>query len=83
MTVPTCDTRSGCITCGDEGIPMRVVEARRDIAVCIDDHGARHEVAIELVDMVSAGTRLLVHAGVAIASLEAPTQEMADGSGER
>ena len=83
MTVPTCDTRSGCITCGDEGIPMRVVEARRDIAVCIDDHGARHEVAIELVDMVSAGTRLLVHAGVAIASLEAPPPEVAAGSGER
>lgn len=62
---------------------MRVVEARRDIAVCIDEQGARHEVAVELVDLVSAGTRLLVHAGVAIASLEASPQELAVGSGER
>ncbi len=83
MTAPACDTRSGCITCGDEGIPMRVVQARPDIAVCIDDHGALHEVAIELVDTVSVGTRLLIHAGVAIASLEAPSQEVAVGSGKR
>lgn len=83
MSGPACDTRSGCITCGDEGIPMRVLEARGDIAVCVDEQEVRHEVAIDLVDSVSAGTRLLVHAGVAIAPLEATAQEAAVGSGER
>jgi hydrogenase maturation factor len=59
-----------CITCGDEGIPMTVLEARGDTAVCIDAEHGRHDVAVELIGMVNAGDGLLVHAGVAIAQLE-------------
>jgi hydrogenase assembly chaperone HypC/HupF len=64
-----CDGRHGCITCGDEGIPMRVLEVADGAAVCADDDGERHEVAVDLVEDVEQGSRLLVHAGVAIGRL--------------
>lgn len=83
MTVTACDTRSGCITCGDEGVPMRVVAAHDGTAICVDGQGTEHEVAVELIDSVSAGSELLVHAGVAIAALSAPAQALAGGSGSR
>lgn len=57
---------SHCITCGDEGIPMRVVEIGSDAALCTDEAGTSHEVAIDLVDGVTLGVTVLVHAGVAI-----------------
>ena len=53
-----------CITCSDEGVEMRVVEARDDgLAVC--DGG--DEVMTDLLGSVAAGDVVLVHAGVAIA----------------
>jgi hypothetical protein len=55
-----------CTTCGDEGIPMRVTELREDTAVCTDEHGAEHHVAVDLIEDVAIGARVLVHAGVAI-----------------
>ena len=55
-----------CVTCSDEGVPMRVLEAREDgIAVC--DGGV--EVMTDLVAPVQAGDELLVHAGVALTRL--------------
>ena len=62
----TCDDADHCITCSDEGLEMRVLEARDDgIALC--DGG---DVMTELVGPVRAGDRVLVHAGVAIARVE-------------
>ncbi|HWD74700.1 MAG TPA: HypC/HybG/HupF family hydrogenase formation chaperone [Solirubrobacteraceae bacterium] len=55
-----------CITCGDEGIAMRLVELRSAAALCVDEEGEVHSVAIDLLDDVSPGTTVLVHAGVAI-----------------
>jgi hydrogenase expression/formation protein HypC len=66
---PPCEDEH-CITCGDEGTPMRVLELDDDIAVCLGADGARHSVAIDLVAPVPLGTNVLVHAGVAIAVLE-------------
>jgi hydrogenase maturation factor len=48
---------------------MRVLEADENVAVCADDHGERHEVAVDLVGPVAAGSGVLVHAGVAIGRL--------------
>jgi hydrogenase maturation factor len=59
-----------CITCGDEGVPVRVIELRDGVAVCADQELARHRVAIDLVEPVAVGDELLVHAGVAIAHLQ-------------
>ncbi len=57
-----------CITCGDHAVPMRVlkIDERRALALCEDEDGERSSVEIALVDPVSYGDRLLVHAGTAI-----------------
>ncbi len=56
-----------CVTCSDEGVPLRVVEVRdAGLALCEGDV----EVMTDLVGEVNAGEELLVHAGVAISRLE-------------
>ena len=57
-----------CITCGDVGIEMRVVDVRDGLAVCEAD-GEEREVETALVDAVEPGDRLLVHADVALVRL--------------
>jgi hydrogenase maturation factor len=61
-----------CITCSDEGIPMRVLQLdrARGVALCEDDSGNHATVEIALVDTVAASDDLLVHAGVALIRLE-------------
>ncbi len=60
-----------CITCGDLGTPMRVVAIADGYAECVDADAVRHSVLVDLIDAVSPGDGVLVHAGVAIAFLEA------------
>jgi len=57
-----------CITCSDEGTPMRVValDGVRGLALCEDACGERRTVETALVDAVVVGDRLLVHADVAL-----------------
>jgi hydrogenase expression/formation protein HypC len=62
-----CNAGERCITCADEAVAMRVLEAGETAAVCLDEQGDRHEVAVELIAPVRPGQRVLVHAGVAIA----------------
>jgi hydrogenase expression/formation protein HypC len=61
-----------CITCSDEGLPMRVerIDEDRGLALCSSDDGSKSTVEIALVD-VEPGDRVLVHAGVALAELTA------------
>jgi hydrogenase assembly chaperone HypC/HupF len=61
-----------CITCGDDGIPMRVVRVDSDrvLALCEDEAGARSTVETALVDPVAPGDTLLVHGGTALTRLE-------------
>ncbi|MFL5820317.1 MAG: HypC/HybG/HupF family hydrogenase formation chaperone [Solirubrobacteraceae bacterium] len=66
-----------CITCADDGVPMRVrsLEATGGLAVCTDQAGRRATVETALVSGVAAGDTVLVHAGVALVRLapeEAP-----------
>lgn len=70
--IPRCDPAHGCITCSDEGVPMRVVEAdaRDGLAVCEDPEGRRSEVMTGIVGTIAPGDRLLVHAGTALIRLE-------------
>jgi hydrogenase maturation factor len=66
----SCDSEDHCITCSDEGVPMRVVEAGEGgIARCTTEDGATSEVMCDLVGAVSAGDEVLVHAGVALLRL--------------
>jgi hydrogenase maturation factor len=63
-----CVAAHGCITCGDEAIPMRVlgVDPARGLALCSDPEGERCSVEIALVEPVAPGAVLLVHAGTAL-----------------
>jgi hydrogenase maturation factor len=58
----------GCITCGDEAVAMRVlrVDDARGLALCAAPDGERSSVEIALVEPVSGGEMLLVHAGTAL-----------------
>jgi hydrogenase assembly chaperone HypC/HupF len=60
-----------CITCGDDGVPMRVVrvDGGRLLALCEDAAGERSSVEVALVTPVAAGDTLLVHAGTALTVL--------------
>jgi hydrogenase assembly chaperone HypC/HupF len=60
-----------CVTCSDEGVPMRVIELGADgVAACLDDDGTQHDVLTDLVGAPLPGDIVLVHAGVALARLE-------------
>jgi hydrogenase maturation factor len=61
-----------CITCSDEGIPMRVerIDDTRGLALCSAEDGSKSTVEVALVD-VRPGDRVLVHAGVALTELSA------------
>jgi hydrogenase maturation factor len=66
----TCDDHH-CITCGDDGVPMRVVEvdAARELALCAGEADARQTVEVGLVWPVGPGDDVLVHAGTALVRL--------------
>ena len=84
MTLEDCHS-DHCITCGDEGIPMRVlrIDEARELALCENEEGEQAAVEIALVD-VAEGEWVLVHAGVALAGLDkAPGNwQLATGSSE-
>ena len=58
-----------CVTCSDEGAPMRVVRINEQgLALCEDACGKRFTVEIALVE-ANEGDEVLVHAGVALVTL--------------
>jgi hydrogenase maturation factor len=69
--VLACDAEHHCVTCGDDGVSMRVerVDAGSGLARCLDEHGVEADVEIALVGDVTPGDELLVHAGVALMAL--------------
>jgi hydrogenase maturation factor len=74
LSEPAPDTVCGsthCITCGDDGEPMIVVEVdgEQGLALGSDAEGERSTVETALVEPVVAGDRVLVHAGTAIVLL--------------
>jgi hydrogenase maturation factor len=67
----SCSADAHCITCGDDGVPMRVVDVDREsgLALCQGEDGARSTVDVQLVEPVTGGDAVLVHAGVALVRL--------------
>ncbi len=67
-----CRVEEGCITCGDEAHPMRVlsVDEAGSLALCAGDDGLAGEVEVGLVDSVVPGDVVLVHAAVALTRLD-------------
>ena len=66
--------QDACITCGDVAVEARVVALHNGSAL-IEKGGAREEVAIELLDTVEVGDRVLCHAGVALERLAPAVEE--------
>jgi hydrogenase maturation factor len=69
---PRCGPEEHCITCGDDGVAMRVLELddAQGLALCADDQGARRTVEVGLIGSVARGDAVLVHADVALVRLE-------------
>lgn len=68
-----------CITCGDRAVELTVVEILAGDARCQADDGGEEVIAIELVDGLRPGDRVLAHAGVAIERLpDVPEQGRSD-----
>jgi hypothetical protein len=65
----------GCVTCSDAGIPVWVISAEGDDALCEDSAGNRAQMAVELVAPVRVGEILLTHGGVAIGRVAAQGEE--------
>jgi hydrogenase maturation factor len=62
-----------CVTCSDEGVPMRVLgREARGLARCLGEDGSVAEVMTDLVGRVDPGDVVLVHAGVALALVDEP-----------
>ena len=55
----SCAPDGHCVTCGDDGVPMRVVRVddARGLALCADEDGERATVEVELVSAGRAGRR--------------------------
>ena len=69
---PRCGPEEHCITCGDDGVAMRVLEldGAQGLALCADDQGERRTVEVGLIGSVARGDVVLVHADVALVRLE-------------
>ena len=65
------DAPTHCITCSDEGLPMRVLRLPDEsgLAICTDEAGAEQSIAVDLLESVAIGDDILAHAGVAIAQM--------------
>ena len=62
--------QDSCVTCGDVAVETEVVTVQ-DATAVVRRGGAEEEVAIDLLEDVQPGDRLLCHAGVALEKLEA------------
>jgi hydrogenase maturation factor len=69
LPAAVCSAEDGCITCGDVAVVLTVLDSDGADALCRDEDGRTESVAVELVDPVAVGDRLLVHAGVALERL--------------
>jgi hypothetical protein len=69
---PEC-TEEVCVTCSDEGRMGEVVSATADGMASVRTARGVEDVATALIDPVTAGELVLVHAGTAISRIEADT----------
>ena len=58
-----------CITCGDVAVEAEVISVC-GVTATVSYEGEREDVAVDLIEGVRTGDRLLCHAGVALDRLE-------------
>lgn len=60
-----------CLTCGDEALPVKVVQVDSDSALAVVEiDGQETEADISLVERVAVGDIILVHGGVALGRVD-------------
>lgn len=70
------DSEGHCITCSDEALPAKVLRVDQETGLAlVTVNDMTEEVDITLVEDVTPGDMLLVHGGVAIASLTEASDE--------
>ena len=70
------DSEGHCITCSDEALPVKVLHVDQETGLAlVTVNDMTEEVDITLVEDVTPGDMLLVHGGVAIASLNGASDE--------
>ena len=71
-SAPSCGPDEHCITCGDVGVPMRIVsfDEADGLARCATADGDTELVDTALVGDVGVGDAVLVHAAVALTRLD-------------
>jgi hydrogenase expression/formation protein HypC len=67
---PDSCTDEVCITCGDVAVPVRVVRLLPGELAVVEVDGREEEISVALVT-AEVGATLLVHAGEAIAAVDA------------
>jgi hydrogenase assembly chaperone HypC/HupF len=73
------DAEGHCITCSDEALSARVLQIDRELGTALVAIGDKPiEVDITLVDEVMPGNWVLVHGGVAIATMDAKENRLVD-----
>jgi hydrogenase maturation factor len=63
-------TPASCVTCSDEAVVVRVVSLEGGDALVRGGEGREDRVAVDLLDGVAVGDRLLCHAGIALERVE-------------
>ncbi len=70
------DVEGHCITCSDEAVQVRVLSVDGDTGIALVTLKEKtEEIDISLVEEVAPGDWLLVHGGVAIASIKKASEE--------
>ncbi len=74
------DTEGGCTVCGDVGVPGTVLALDPGtVTATVEIEGEIRAVAVDLLDGLKVGDLILIHAGVAIARVEASKVQMGGG----
>ncbi len=70
------DAEGHCITCSDEALQVRVLSVDCDTGIALVELGENtEEIDVSLVEEVVPGDLLLVHGGVAIATMKMANEE--------
>ena len=72
------DTEGHCTTCSDEALPASVLRVNQETGIALVALGyEQSEVDVTLVEEIGPGDWVLVHGGVAIATIEKPNVDEA------
>ncbi len=70
------DAEGHCVTCSDEALPAKVLRIDQEVGLAlVSVKDTTEEIDITLVEDIEPGDTVLVHGGVAIATLDKASNE--------